>query len=194
MIRQNFSTACLGCMTALLVSCSQATPYQPESASSAVRGGYSHQQIAADQFRVRFHGNAQTSRETVEAYLLYHAAEVTLEQGGDWFRISDRTTEHTITREQRIDPLYRPWYGPGYRYWLPYWSYRLQGGGWILWDPWRAEPFWADRLDWREVEEFEATADISIGRGPLPGGDPRAYGARQVMADIGPQVVRPGER
>ncbi len=194
MIGPSFKAGFLGFIAALAVCCSQATPYQPESVSSAVRGGYSHQQIAPDLFRVRFHGNELTSRETVEAYLLYHAAEVTLEQGGDWFKIIDRETEHTITRERRLDPLYRPWYGPGYSYWLPYWSYRFQGGGWLFWDPWHADVFWADRLNGREVEEFEATAEIIIGHGPVPQNDPRAYGARQVIADIGPKVVRPRER
>lgn len=181
-------------IAALVISCSQATPYQPESASSAVRGGYSQQQIASDRFRVRFHGNEVTSRETVEAYLLYRAAELTLERGGDWFTIIDRETEHTIMRERRIDPLYRPWYGPGYGHWLPYWNYRLRDGKWLYWDPWHADQFWADGLDWREVEEFEAIADIRIGRKPLPPGDPRAYDARQVIADIGPKVMRPRKR
>lgn len=85
-----FHNSFLSCLAALAVSCSQATPYQPESTSSAGRGRYSHEQIAPDQIRVGFHGNALTSRETVEAYQLYHAAEVTLRQGGDWFRIIDR--------------------------------------------------------------------------------------------------------
>lgn len=181
----------LALLAALLVSCSQATPYQPESASSAVRGGYSHERLGPDMYRVRFHGNALTSRETVEAYLLYRAAELTIEQGGDWFAILDRETERTITREIRRDPLYRPWYGPDYGLWLPYWSYRVRGRGWIYWDPWHADPFWADGLDRREVEEFEASADIRIARGRVPADDPRAYDARRVLADIGPRVVRP---
>ena len=183
--------ACLSCIVALAVSCSQATPYQPVSASSAVRGGYSHQQIAADLFRVRFHGNALTSRETVEAHLLYRAAKITLEHGGDWFRIIDCQTGHTITNEHGLDPRYRPWYGPAYRYWLPYWHYRLQGRGWLYWNPWQADRFWADGLKRREIVEFEAVADISIAKGPVRQGDPRAYDARSVIAAIGPRVVRP---
>lgn len=178
-------------VAALLVSCSQATPYQPESASGGVHGGYSQEQLAPDTYRVRFHGNSLTSRETVEAYLLYRAAELTVERGGDWFTILDRETEHTVTREIRRDPLYRPWYGSYYGYWLPYWSYRVRGRGWLYWDPWHADPFWADGLDQREIEEFEASADIHISRGPLPAHEPRAYDARRVMTDLGPRIVRP---
>lgn len=181
----------LASLVLLVPGCSQPTPYQPESVSSAVRGGYSHERIAADLFRVRFHGNSLTSRETVEAYLLYRAAELTIEQGGDWFAILDRETEHTVTREIRRDPFYRPWYGTYYGYWLPYWSYRTRGRGWLYWDPWHADPFWADGIDGREIEEFEASADIRIGRGPLPEDNRRAYDARRVIADLGPRVVRP---
>ena len=190
-MKQFMGPALLACAALLLTNCSQATPYQPESASSAIQGGYSQEQIAADLFRVRFHGNSLTSRETVEAYLLYRAAELTIEQGGTWFRLLDRETEHTVTREIRRDPLYRPWYGTYYSYWLPYWSYRVRGRGWLYYDPWHADPFWADRFDSREIEEFEASADIRIGRGPIPANDTRVYDARRVMADIGPRVVRP---
>ena len=45
------------------------------------------QQLAADRYIVRFHGNEFTSRERVETYLLYRAAELTLEQGFDGFTI-----------------------------------------------------------------------------------------------------------
>lgn len=175
----------------LLAACSHPTPYQPMSSGSAVHGGYSQQLIAPNHYRVRFHGNSMTSRETVEAYLLYRAAELTIEQGGDWFTMLDRETEHTITRERRPDPYYRPWYGPDYGLWLPYWDYRLRGRGWYSWDPWHADPFWADRIDHREIEAFEVSADIRIMQGTVPAGDPRAYDARRVIADLGPRIMRP---
>lgn len=175
----------------LLAACSQATPYQPASSGSAIHGGYSQQLIAPNHYRVRFHGNSLTSRETVEAYLLYRAAELTIEQGGDWFTMLDRETEHTITRERRTDPYYRPWYGPDYGLWLPYWDYRLRGRGWYSWDPWHADPFWADSIDHRDIEAFEVSAEIRIMRGTVPASDPRAYDARRVIADLAPRIVRP---
>jgi len=175
----------------LLAACSQATPYQPASPGSATHGGYSQQLIAPNHYRVRFHGNSLTSRETVEAYLLYRAAELTVEQGGDWFTMLDRETEHTITRERRIDPYYRPWYGSDYGLWLPYWDYRLRGRGWHSWDPWHADPFWAKSVDNRDIEAFEVSADIKIMQGAASSGDPRAYDARRVIADLAPRIVRP---
>jgi hypothetical protein len=59
------------------------TPYAPSQGGF----GYSDARIEENRFRVVFRGNALTPRETVELYLLHRAAEVTLENGYDWFRI-----------------------------------------------------------------------------------------------------------
>jgi hypothetical protein len=73
----------------LLTGCASApTPYQ------AAKGGfgYSEQQIEENRYRVSFAGNAATSRQTVEDYLLYRAAELTVQTGHDWFEVVDRNT------------------------------------------------------------------------------------------------------
>ena len=77
-------------LTALLGACTTATPYQPNISGQKVQGGYSEQQVEPDRFRVTFSGNSLTSRETVEGYLLYRAAELTVQQGYDWFEIVER--------------------------------------------------------------------------------------------------------
>ncbi|RVQ69598.1 hypothetical protein EKN06_05395 [Croceicoccus ponticola] len=177
-------------LVAVMLGCAHPTPYQPESASSAIAGGYSDERLAEGRYRVKFSGNSLTSRETVEAYLLYRAAELTVQQGYDWFAIIDREMDHKVTREIRRDPFYRPWYGPEYGAWLPYWRYYMPGRGWYAWDPYHADPFWADGIDERRVEEFEATADIRLGRGTRPSADDRAYDARKVLEEIGPRVDR----
>ena len=106
-------------MAAAAVSaCTTATPYQPyrPEAAGGVHGGYSDQQLAPDRYVVRFHGNELTSRDRVEGYMLYRAAELTLQRGFDWFLIVDRNTEHDTQTYAAPDPLYRPYYGPGYGY------------------------------------------------------------------------------
>ena len=73
----------------LLAACASApTPYQ------AAQGGfgYSEQQIEESRYRVSFAGNAATTRPTVEDYLLYRAAELTVQTGHDWFEVVDRNT------------------------------------------------------------------------------------------------------
>jgi hypothetical protein len=73
----------------LLAACAAApTPYQ------AVQNGfgYSEQQIEENRYRISFAGNSATSRQTVEDYLLYRAAELTVQTGHDWFQVVDRNT------------------------------------------------------------------------------------------------------
>jgi hypothetical protein len=73
----------------LLAACAgKPTPYQ--SAQSGY--GYSEQRIEENRYRVSFAGNSATSRQTVEDYLLYRAAELTVQNGHDWFEVADRDT------------------------------------------------------------------------------------------------------
>jgi hypothetical protein len=167
------------------------TPYQPASAGRSA-GGYSEVRIAPDRYRVTFAGNTFTSRDTVEGYLLYRAAELTVDQGNDWFRIVDREMEREVRSEVTPDPFYRPWYGPGYVYWRPDWRYYRRSPGWSAWYPYAGDPFWATHVDVRQVERFEVTAEIVMGRGAAPSDDGRAFEAREIMARLGPTIRRPG--
>ena len=72
-----------------LSACSTATPFQPATKASSGYG-YSEQRIETDRWRVNFSGNADTSRQTVETYMLYRAAQLTLNSGYDWFETNDR--------------------------------------------------------------------------------------------------------
>lgn len=178
-------------LAGLLSACATATPYQPNLPGQQVSGGFSDQQIEANRYRVTFAGNSLTSRETVESYLLFRAAELTVQSGGDWFSVVDRQTDRDRRTYVEPDPFYRPWYGPAYGYWRPSWRYYGGGFGWRSWSPFYGDPFWADRMDVRTVEKFEASAEIVTHRGAKPADDPRAFDARAVMDNIGPKVVRP---
>lgn len=178
-------------LVGLVSACATATPYQPNIPGQAVSGGFSEQRLESDRFKVTFAGNSLTSRDTVEAYLLYRAAELTVQQGFDWFTIVERDVERDRRTYVERDPFYRPWYGPSYGYWRPYWRYYGGGFGWRTWDPYWGDPFWADRMDVRTVEKFEATAEIVMRKGPKPADDARAFDARGVMENIGPRVMRP---
>ena len=85
--------AVAGAVFALLSGCTTATPYQPLGQNRAASGGYFEEQIESNRFRVTFSGNSMTSRDTVERYLLYRAAELTRQRGYDWFVMADRNTE-----------------------------------------------------------------------------------------------------
>lgn len=172
-----------------LAGCETATPYQPLEKGSATSGGFTDQRLDADHFRVTFRGNDLTSRETVETYLLYRAAELTVSQGFDWFETVDRHTERD--RRTYVDP--DPFYGPGYpwAYWRPYWSYYGPGFGGRAWGPFWGDPFWADSVQIQTVQKFQASSEIVMGHGPKPKDDARAFDARAVMTNLGPKIQRP---
>ncbi len=179
------ATAGLLAASLALTACATATPYQPNRPGQSVSGGFSESRLEASRFRVSFAGNSLTSRDTVERYLLYRAAEITVGEGHDWFSLVERDTDRK-TRTY-VDP--QP-YG-AYGWWRPSWRFYGASWGWRRWDPWYGDPFWADRMDVRTVEKFEATAEIVLGKGPKPPNDPRAFDARDVMANLGPTIQRP---
>ncbi|MBV9993611.1 MAG: hypothetical protein JO127_00230 [Caulobacteraceae bacterium] len=163
-----------------LSACETPTPYQPLSTHNATSGGFTDQRLDANHFRVTFEGNSMTSRQRVENYLLYRAAELTAGQGYDWFEMVMRdTTNH---QSSYVDPAFG-FYGG----WSPYWRYH-GGWGWRSWDPFWGDPFWADSYDIHTIDRYEANAEIAMGHGPKPA---RAFDAREVMQNLGPSIVKP---
>ncbi|WP_395672574.1 CC0125/CC1285 family lipoprotein [Phenylobacterium sp.] len=194
MSKKSAAIAAVLALAAGLTACATATPYQPNLPGQQTSGGYSEMRLEENRFRVNFAGNSLTSRETVEGYLLFRAAELTAQNGYDWFSIVDRSTDRDTRTYVQPDPLYRPWYGPSYGYWRPHWRYYGRGFGWRSWDPFWGDPFWADRMDVRTVERFEASAEIVMGRGAKPADDTRAFDARQVIDNLRPRIQYPGPR
>jgi hypothetical protein len=85
-----YRPTCLLSILALLVltACARPTPYQAATTSGG--HGYSERQLDADQYRIGFDGNGITTRQTVDLYLLYRAAELTQENGFDYFIVGNR--------------------------------------------------------------------------------------------------------
>ena len=112
-----------------LAGCETATPYQPLGTGGAFHsGGYTDQQLEANRWTVTFSGNSLTSRQTVERYLLYRAAELTVQQGYDWFTTVDRDTERKTDYVGFDDDF---GYGAGWGgYWGPRWGFYRPGFGW----------------------------------------------------------------
>jgi hypothetical protein len=168
-----------------LAACETATPYQPLNPAAASSGGYSDTKLEQDRWRVTFAGNSMTSRETVETYLLYRAAELTVSQGYDWFETVERQTDKHS--ETQVDPIGGP-YGYG---WRPYWRFHGGGFGWRGWDPYWGDPFWADNVDIQQIDRFETSAEILMHHGPKPLGDRHAFDARDVLSNLSGKIVKP---
>ena len=185
--------------TALLLSaglsaCVSPTPYQPAVRGTMESGGYSESRIEPNRWRVNFAGNTMTSRETVEGYLLFRAAELTLQNGDDWFSINDRQTDARSRTYVVPDPFYNPWYGPGFGYWRPSWRYRGRGVAWRTWDPWFGDPFFADQMSVQTIQNFEASAEIVTHKGAKPADDPRAFDAHAVVENLKPKIQYPAAK
>lgn len=157
-----------------LSSCSSPTPYK-ESGNSGP--GYRDQKLDDNHYRVGFKGNESTSRETVENYLLYRAAELTLQNGYDHFIVTESTTD-VKTRYETTAPIYG-YYPFGYnysRYRFPYYSYGYP---------------WSYGMTVRADRQYEATAYISMHKGPAPDGQDSAYDAAEVKQNLEDKIKRP---
>ena len=70
-----------------------ATTYQ----SKGLTGGYSDTQLDKDVFRINFRGNAYTSGERAQDFVLLRASELTLENNFKYFAIIDTSSSSKIT-------------------------------------------------------------------------------------------------
>ena len=168
MIKQRQFSPFLGVMAALmLVACASETPYGPRQEGSGY--GFSEQPIESNRYRITFRGNSLTSRETVENYLLYRAAELTLQKGYDYFVVVEDDTERTTTYRATgyRDPFF--YYGRGRPF--PYYGYGYRFG-----------PGFND-VDIRESRRYTAIAYILMYKGQKPN-DRAAYDAQSVQDNL----------
>lgn len=150
-----------------LAACGTPTPYQP-----ALDGhGYAEQAIEDDRYRVSFSGNTLTPRETAENYMLYRAAEVTLQRGYDHFIVVDSAIERSTTFVSTTT---------GFGGVSGFHSFR------------RGHPFgfggFATTTS-RPRSSYEATANIVMRSGDKPSDDPDAYDARDVVEKLAPTIT-----
>ncbi|MGH8443994.1 MAG: CC0125/CC1285 family lipoprotein [Solimonas sp.] len=151
---------------AALAACATATPYQPNA-----RGyGYSEQRIEQNRFRVTFSGNSDTPKQTVENYLLYRAAELTLQSGFDYFVFASDSTDANTRYLQNFGG----YYGFGSYYWYPRGMYGSVGTS-------TATP----------ITEYEAQASVVMFAGKKKDDDVKAFDAHQVRANLEASILRP---
>ena len=160
-----------------LSGCATPTPYAASNGPVAdgFHPGYSDTKLEDTRYRITFAGNDTTSRETVEDYLLYHAADLTLQQGYDWFEVVKRASDE---KTRQITTYDDPFWGGA--------SWRFYRRGWGMWGP--ISPIDADTTDF---SRYEATAEIILHKGAKTDA-PNAYDARQIKANLESKVVRPG--
>ena len=74
-----------------LAACATPTRYGPATSPHGV--GYSERPIEPGRFRIVFRGGEGGGPQLVQDYALLRAAELTLANGADWFRVASRSTD-----------------------------------------------------------------------------------------------------
>lgn len=154
----------------LLASALSACASAPSTYAPAGEGnrGFSERRIESDRIRVRYEGGADISMEEAEDFALRRAAELTLDQGGDWFELVNRTLEGDEREPVRVGGSISQTFGSG--------GYRGSGVGLGI------------GID-LSAGEKSVTLEILIRsdteHGPAPRNDIHAYDAREVLGFTG---------
>lgn len=83
---------------ALAACATPPTVYQPAATSTDM--GWRSTKIESNRYRVSFRANPDRNREQVEDLALRRAAEITVGDGYDWFRVVSRNTEQVGGRDR----------------------------------------------------------------------------------------------
>ncbi len=165
-------TLMIAALAALASGCVSAdgTAYGPADAKGY---GYEDARIEADRFRVIFRGDGATPVDVVEDYALLRAAELTLDNGYDWFRVVARD----LNAEDRGGVGLGGGFGTG--------SYGGRGGVSV--------GVGGDLGTVGGRRFFTARLEILAGAGEQPD-DGEVYDARSVIETIGPLSAQgPGD-
>ena len=174
-MRKFVTTLCLAGASLLAAACTTTTGYGPAGYDSQY--GFQETRIEQNRWQVTFSGNSMTDLQTVETYVLYRAAELTNQQGYDYFVMVDRK----VDEDSRIRSTGFSRSPFAVQYFHPRWGWQYYR------DPFY-DPFYND-IDLREVNRYRAISEIVMGRGMKPA-DPKAYNAEEVLINLGPRVQR----
>ena len=156
-----------------IAACASAPDYR--EASSHGGEGYSSQQIEANRYRVSYTGDGNDSAQEVRDRALLRAAELTLEQGGDWFEVTNALTSEDSDIRTRFEQR-------GFET-----EPRIVRECGLLGCTSRVTPVTTyggtDRVE--EVSTvYDHSMEIIIHSGLKPAGNPNAYEASQTAANL----------
>lgn len=145
-----------------LTACASLVPYGAQRGAGGQ--GYSEQRIENNRYRVTYNGVGAAGR--VADWALVRAADVTTEQGYDWFEITQSWTDGRPGGAGGVSPSVSVGGSTG-----RYGGYSASGVGVGL------------GLNFSGPQPTSTTLEIVLGRGPKPD-RPNAYDARSVQGSI----------
>ncbi|MEZ5939011.1 MAG: hypothetical protein R3C52_12475 [Hyphomonadaceae bacterium] len=168
---KGFRKLVLGVAMIGLAACASSPSYRP--AATDASSGYAETKIENDRFRVTYRGKPNMSVKTVQDYALMRAAELTLQEGGEWFEVVSRNTEADKKTRTSIDTDFGP-------------DYTVTRSCGLLGCTARATPVLAKtETATRETTTlFEHTMEIRIGEGDTLAGGASHYNARETLKNL----------
>ena len=152
-------------LCAALAACATATPYKPVDKDGF---GYFEQKLETNRYRVTFTGNSKTPRQTVEDYVLYRAAELTLANEMDFFVLSDRTTNAERRENGGVNV----------------------GVGGFSFGSHSGVSIGLGTFTGSDKTAYQGTVEVQMRKGRKPGDNPDAFDAHEVIANLGSAIDR----
>lgn len=158
----------LGLTLLALAGCETPTLYQPAAGPTAV--GYSEVRIEPGRYRVTFLGGSGAPASQVSDFVLLRAAELTVRDGYDWFRVTGREGDRAPPRSSSSVSIGAGGgsFGRGGGFGLGLGTSIPLGGG----------------------PQITRSVEILAGHAPQPT-DPDIYDARGILKAIGPRAPHP---
>jgi hypothetical protein len=156
-----------------LAACASAPTYAP--ATSQTGAGYSERQIESNRFFVTYRASGAADAALLQDYALLRAAEVTLQNNGEWFWVDRRA----LDEEGAYDS------GPRFSVGLGGGSFGGRSGVGV--GAGVSFPLGGGQ---QTQQAHSATIEMRIGQGPKPA-DPNAYDAHEINTNLRARLVAP---
>lgn len=153
----------LGAVALMAGACASLQPYGPQAPGGGQ--GYAEQRIEANRYRITYRGVGAPG--PVADLALRRAAELTLQQGHDWFEVTQRWIDGRPDSAGGVRPSVSVGAGSG-----RYGGYSASGVGVGV------------GLNFSGPQPTSTLLEVVLGRGPAPD-RPGVYDARQVAAALG---------
>ncbi len=161
------------------------SPQVPPAAS----GVFSAKKRGGAAFHLSVIGHTFTSRDIIEKYLAYRAADLTKSDHGSWFTIVENRTKGDTVPMSKPDSS-GPRFSFRMEYWRPLWRYKTGASpAWKSWSPFSGTAFPSD--DPKTITAYEVSADIVVHKGMTASDNPLAFDAGAVSDFLVNQVSPP---
>jgi hypothetical protein len=158
---------------------------------SAKPGVYSEVKQSATRYHLTVKGHVFSSRDAIEKYLLYRAAELALQHHFQYFTLIETRRKGDTAPASKPDSS-GPRYSFRMNFWRPAWRYKIAGSSaWSAWSPFSNAAFFAEGKDAKTITNFEVSADIVMHKGTMDDSNPLAFEPSAVSDFLVNQVSPP---